>query len=69
MLFPDQIDLWVHLQGVVWFLNWFRGSKPLWATPLPEPMDLGCLIKLAKHQPMSDPTKTVPPWFLLQIPP
>lgn len=35
---------------------------------LPGQVVLGHVRKLAKHEPVSEPVNSVPPWFLFQVP-
>lgn len=60
---PDQIDLWARLQGLSWLLNYVGRAGPLWTTS--RLVVSGCIRKLGKSEPVSEPASGIFPSFLL----
>lgn len=61
---PDQIGLWVFLQGIILIVA-IEGSTPLLAAPFLRQVFLNHVRKLTRHDPGSKAASSVP-WFLLK---
>lgn len=60
---------WVHLWGIVMFINWCRKAQPLWVTPFLELVVLWLCKKPTEQEPGIRPASTGLLWLLCQISP
>lgn len=62
---PDQIGLWVFLQGIILIIA-IDGSGPLWAAPFLRQVFSNYIRKITRHDSASKAASSIP-WFLLKV--
>lgn len=65
---PASFGSYVCLWGIVVPIDWHGMAEPTVAGLIPRQVPLGCMRKLVKCEPVSAPSRSTPPWFLLFFP-